>query len=175
MNGNFETETDMCTHTRTYRHANPFAFTTEYHAAEGISKWRIGTPPVLQMAVLESSLDVFQHVTMAEVRTRSKELSQQFIDGVESRCKELVMASPRDPDARGSQVSFRHDESYAIMQCLISRGVVGDFRAPDMMRFGFTPLYVDSNDIQQAIDILADIMDKGEWDREHFKQKLFVT
>ena len=157
-------------------HAKPFEFSLEYAPAEGISRFRVGTPPVLQMACLEAALDVFDAAPpMAAVRRRSVELSEQFIGGVEARCPMLTLASPRDPEERGSQVSFRFEEAYAVVQALIARGVVGDFRAPDMMRFGFTPLYLDAGDVGRAVDVLAEVMEKRLWDQEHLKRKSFVT
>lgn len=157
-------------------HARPFDFTLQYEPAAGISKFRIGTPPVLQMACLEAALDVFEAAPpMSEIRRRSMELSQSFIDGVEARCPMLTLASPRNPRERGSQVSFRFHEAYAVMQCLISRGVIGDFRAPDMIRFGFTPLYLDAQDVDRAVDTLSEVMAMRLWDEDRFKKKSFVT
>ena len=105
---------------------------------------RVGTPPLLAYAALEAALEAWDGVDMADVRARSIALSELFIAEVEARCPDLVLASPRDPQRRGSQVSFRFPEGYAAMQALIARGVIGDFRAPDIMRFGFTPLYLDT-------------------------------
>ena len=136
---------------------------------------RIGTPPVLAMAALDVALDVFDDVSMADVRARSVELSERFIAGVEASCPSLELASPRDPSQRGSQVSFRHPEGYAVMQALIARDVIGDFRAPDLIRFGFTPLYLDEADIDAAVEILADIMATDAWDTPEFRERKAVT
>jgi kynureninase len=145
-------------------HDAPFAFEPEYRPGAGIERMRVGTPPVLAMAALEAALDVWDGVDMGALRARSIDLSEQFIAGVEAACPMLTLASPRDPGARGSQVSFRFGHGYAAMQALIARGVIGDFRAPDIMRFGFTPLYLGERDVQAAIDILAEVMQNRLWD-----------
>jgi len=156
-------------------HEAPFAFDLDYRPGTGIERMRVGTPPVLQMAALEAALDVWDHVDVADVRARSVELSTQFIAGVEARCPALTLASPRDPAQRGSQVSFRFSDGYAAMQALIAHGVIGDFRAPDIMRFGFTPLYVGPDDVARAVDILATVMDGRLWDRPEYKTRAKVT
>ena len=136
---------------------------------------RVGTPPVIQMTALDCALDIWDMTTMEEVRARSITLSELFIAEVEAACPGLKLASPRDPQARGSQVSFRFDQGYAAMQALIARGVIGDFRAPDIMRFGFTPLYLDEDDVRGAVAILAEIMNDSLWDREEYKARKAVT
>ncbi len=103
------------------------------------------------------------------------ELTEAFIRGVEAACPGLTLASPRDPAGRGSQVSFRHPEGYAIMQALIARGVIGDFRAPDILRFGFTPLYTTTADVEGAVAALSEIMATGAWDRPEFRARAAVT
>ncbi len=156
-------------------HEAPFAFDLSYRPGMGIERMRIGTPPVLQMAVLEAALDVWEGVDLHDLRARSIELSERFIAGVEDACPALTLASPRDPQARGSQVSFRHSEGYAVMQALIARGVIGDFRAPDILRFGITPLYNDEGDIDRAVQVLREIMDGALWDREEYRTRAAVT
>jgi len=156
-------------------HAAPFAFDLDYRAAPGIDRMRVGTPPILALAALDAALDVWDMTTMADVRARSVELTEAFIKGVEAACPMLVLASPRDAGNRGSQVSFRHPDGYAIMQALIARGVIGDFRAPDILRFGFTPLYTTFEDVAGAVRILAEVMDKALWDRPEYKTKARVT
>jgi kynureninase len=156
-------------------HEAPFAFDLDYRPAPGIERMRVGTPPILQLAALEAALDVWDHADMGEVRARSIELSEAFIAGVEATCPSLTLASPRDPAQRGSQVSFRHAEGYAIMQALIARGVIGDFRAPDILRFGFTPLYIGMKEVTGAVKILAEIMDGALWDRPEHKTRARVT
>ncbi len=156
-------------------HAAPFAFDMDYRPSPGIERMRVGTPPVLQMAALEAALDVWEGVSLHEVRAKSVELSELFIREVEDRCPQLKLVSPRQPENRGSQVSFAFDEGYAAMQALIAAGVIGDFRAPDVMRFGFTPLYIDADDVMKAVIILEDIMRNKAWDRQEFKQRAAVT
>jgi kynureninase len=136
---------------------------------------RVGTPPVLQMATLEAALDVWDAVDMADVRAASLELSELFIAEVEARCPMLRLISPRDGAERGSQVSFGFEHGYAAMQALIARDVIGDFRAPDVMRFGFTPLYLDRADILSAVEVIEDVMQNRLWDRPEYHQKNRVT
>jgi len=156
-------------------HASPFAFDLAYTPGAGIERMRVGTPPVIQIAALEAALDIWDMVDMAQVRARAVALSQMFIQEVETRCPDLTLASPRDAAMRGSQVSFKHQEGYAIMQALIAHGVVGDFRAPDILRFGITPLYVNEADILRAAKTLQDIMQGRLWDRDAYKVRAAVT
>ncbi|MEZ5478692.1 MAG: kynureninase [Thiolinea sp.] len=156
-------------------HAAPFAFEPHYQAGRGIERMRVGTPPVLALAALEAALDVWDGVSLAEVRAQSIHLSELFIQTVEAHCPELALASPRNASQRGSQVSFRFEQGYAAMQALIARGVIGDFRAPDTMRFGFTPLYLDEQDVQQAASILAAVIKQRLWDNPVYMKKAAVT
>lgn len=156
-------------------HEAPFAFDLDYRAGPGIERMRVGTPPVLALSVLEAALDAWEGVDMAALRAQSLALSEAFIAGVEARCPMLTLASPRDGTQRGSQVSFRFEEGYAAMQALIARGVIGDFRAPDIMRFGFTPLYLSEADVARAVDIIAEVMTDRLWDRAEYKQRNAVT
>ncbi len=156
-------------------HEAPFAFDLDYRPGRGVERMRVGTPPILQLAALEAAMDIWDGVEMADVRTRSIELSEAFIAGVEARCTDLTLASPRDPAARGSQVSFRHRDGYAIMQALIARGVIGDFRSPDILRFGFTPLYLSPDDVARAVDVLAEVMESRAWDRPEYRTRARVT
>lgn len=156
-------------------HQAPFAFDLDYRPGEGISRMRVGTPPVIQMAVLDAALDAFDGVDMADIRAQSIALSEQFISEVEAGCKDVELASPRDPNARGSQVSFRFHEGYAGMQALIARGIIGDFRAPDIMRFGFCPLYNTAEEVSHAASALCEIIVTGEWDKPEFKARKAVT
>lgn len=156
-------------------HDAPFAFERAYRPSPGIDRMRVGTPPVVQMAILEAALDVWEDIDMAALRARSVELTELFIREVERRCPALELASPRSAAERGSQASFRFAEGYAAMQALIARGVIGDFRAPDIMRFGFAPLYLDESDVLKAVDILADIIAARAWDRPEFHKREAVT
>ena len=156
-------------------HATPFAFELGYRPAPGIDRLRAGTPPVLSLAALDAALDVFDGVDMLALRKRSIALSEDFIRRIEADCPELQLASPRDPERRGSQVSFRFAEGYAAMQALIARGVIGDFREPDVMRFGFTPLYIGFAEVETAARTLVEIVRGGLWDRPEFHARNKVT
>lgn len=156
-------------------HDAPFAFYPDYRPGPGIDRMRVGTPPVLQMAALEAALDIWDQVDMDALRTKSDELCERFIAGVEATCPDLTLASPREAAMRGSQVSFRFEHGYSVIQALIARGVIGDFRAPDIMRFGFTPLYIDEGDVDRAVETLADIMSNRLWDRPEHHTRAAVT
>jgi kynureninase len=156
-------------------HEAPFVFDQAYRPGAGVQRMRVGTPPILSMAALDAALDVWVGVSIEDVRVRSIELSERFIAEVEQRCPQLVLASPRDPAQRGSQVSFRFADGYPAMQALIALGVIGDFRAPDIMRFGFTPLYLDMDDVVRAAEALERIIRDGLWDRPEFHKRAAVT
>jgi kynureninase len=156
-------------------HAAPFAFDLAYRPGAGIERMRVGTPPILALAALDAALDVWDDVDMADVRQASLRLAELFIAEVEAHCPELALASPRDGRVRGSQVSFRHPEGYAIMQALIARGVIGDFRAPDILRFGLTPLYIGESDIVAAVDVMASVMQSRAWDDPRYASRGLVT
>jgi kynureninase len=156
-------------------HAAPFDFEPRYRAGAGVARMRVGTPPVLALAALDAALDVWEGVAMADLRARSQSLSERFISAVEAACPDLTLASPRDPECRGSQVSFRFAEGYAATQALIARGVIGDFRAPDIMRFGITPLYLDEGDIDRAAQTLAEILNGRIWDDPAYRTRAAVT
>lgn len=156
-------------------HDAPFAFDLDYRPVNGVSRMTVGTPAILSLSSLNAALDVFDDVDMADIRKKSISLSELFIAEVEVACPQLTLASPRNPLGRGSQVSFKFSEGYAVMQALIARGVIGDFRAPDIMRFGFTPLYISHQDVVDAVAILADILKTGSWDKPEFKARSKVT
>ena len=156
-------------------HASPFAFELDYRAGPGIERMRVGTPPIIAFAALDAALDVWDDVAIEDVRVRSIELSELFIAEVERRCPELELASPRAAQERGSQVCFRYEHAYPAMQALIERGVIGDFRAPDVMRFGIAPLYLDAGDMIRAAGILAEIVARRLWDRSEHRERRAVT
>ncbi|PZX39324.1 kynureninase [Roseinatronobacter thiooxidans] len=156
-------------------HEAPFAFDLDYRPGAGIDRMRVGTPSILQLAALDAALDVWDGVDMADLRARSLELQEIFITRVAAECPDLALASPREGTQRGSQVSFRHPHGYAIIQALIAEGVIGDFRAPDILRFGFTPLYLSQQDVEQAADKLCAILRENRWDRPEFHQRAKVT
>lgn len=156
-------------------HDAPFAMEMTYRPAMSTERLRIGTPPIVQLAILDEALDAFDGIGMQDLRASAIRLSELFIREVEARCPMLALASPRDPEDRGSQVSFRFDNGYEAMQALIARGVIGDFRAPDIMRFGFTPLYLDDADIIAAAQILEDIMARETWKDPKYAVRSRVT
>ncbi len=156
-------------------HAAPFEFEPGYRPAASIERFRVGTPAVLQVAALDAAMDAWEGIDMPEVRAASIELSELFIEEIQARVPQLELASPRDASLRGSQVSFHFSEGYAAMQAIIARGVIGDFRAPDIMRFGLTPLFIDKDDIRAAIDIIEEVMRDKLWDKPEYKTKSKVT
>ena len=158
-------------------HAAPFAFDPAYRPAPGVSRMRVGTPPILSMRALEAALDLFDMADMADLEAKSRALSELFISEVERRVPpgEIELASPRDPAQRGSQASFRCPHGYAVVQALIAEGVIGDFRAPDLMRFGFAPLYLRYADVADAAFRLAEILHERRWDRPEHHVRASVT
>jgi len=158
-------------------HAAPFAFEPVYRAAEGIAQMSVGTPPILGLAALDAALDVWDGVDMGEVQRKSAALCDLFIEEVERRCAAfgLLLASPRDAALRGSQVSFRCPEGYAVMQALIGAGVIGDFREPDVIRFGFTPLYTRYRDVVDAAVTLEHVLRDGVWKNPAYQVRSKVT
>jgi kynureninase len=157
-------------------HADPFAFDEAYRPADGILRFLTGTPSILALAALDAGLATFDGITMADVEAKARALSQLFVDEVEARCgDEVRLACPRNPAARASHVVFAHPNGYAMMQALIARGAIGDFRAPDLMRFGFTPLYTRFEDVWRAAEILGKIVATREWDQPRFKTRAKVT
>jgi len=159
-----------------FGHAEPFAFDDDYRPVSGIRRFLTGTPSILALAALDCGFDTFAGIAMADIEAKARALSQTFIDEVEARCgAEVSLASPRDPASRASHVVFAHAQGYVVMQALIARGVIGDFRAPDLMRFGFTPLYTRFADVVRAAEILADILATRAWDRPEFRERKAVT
>jgi kynureninase len=158
-------------------HEAPFDFAGAYRPAPGIRRFLAGTPPILSLVALETGVEMFLAVDQAALRAKSVALTEQFIALVEARCAGcgLELASPRDARRRGSQVAFRHAQGHPIMQALIARGVIGDFRAPDLLRFGFAPLYVRFVDLFDAVVRLQEILSEQAWDRPEFKQRAAVT
>ena len=156
-------------------HAAPFAMELGYRPAEGAERLRVGTPAIIQLSVLEEAMRVWEGVSMDEIRASSIRLSELFIAEVEGRCPGLRLASPRDPEARGSQVSFAFEGGYPAMQALIERGVIGDFRAPDIMRFGITPLYLDEEDIRAAASVIEEVIRQDLWRDPKYQVRSRVT
>jgi kynureninase len=163
-------------------HAEPFAFSTEYAPAPGMSRFVCGTPPILSLAALECGVDTLLAAEavggLPAIRKKSLALTDLFIDLVDARCGGygLTVITPRNHEARGSQVSLAHaDGGYAIVQALISRGVIGDFRAPDVLRFGFTPLYTRFVDVWDAVDRLQQVLATKAWQEPRFNVAARVT
>ena len=157
-------------------HAAPFAFDDAYAPADGMTRMLTGTPAVLGLIALEEGLKTFDGVDMTALREKSMRLGDIFIHLVEARLPGVFdLASPRDAGHRGSQVSVRHPGAYAIVQALIAAGVVGDFRAPDVARFGFTPLYLSYADVFESVDRLCTVMETEAWREPRFNQRLAVT
>ncbi len=144
-------------------HAAPFAFTDDYAPAPGIARFLAGTPPILGLEALEAGLDAFEGVTMERLWSKSIELFDIFHANMEAHCPQLPCITPRWHEKRGSHISFRHDHAFELCQALIAQNVIGDFRAPDVLRFGITPLYLGAEDIVRAVDILARILRDETW------------
>jgi kynureninase len=160
-----------------FGHARPFAFDQAYEPAQGMRRLLVGTTSVLAMIALEEALKVYEGVSMLAIRAKSESLTELFIELYDAHIAPLGfgLATPRDAAQRGSQVSFTHPDGYAIMQALIARGVVGDFRAPNILRFGFAPLYVSYSDMVRSVEILREVMESGDWKKSEFQQRKAVT
>ena len=158
-------------------HANPFAFDDGYCPAPGLRRFLAGTPPILSMAALDDALTMFDGLDLGALFAKSAALCDYFIAQIETRCATFGfdLISPRDPCTRGSHVSFAHPQAYMVCQALIARRVVGDFRAPDVLRMGFAPLYNSFTDVWRAADVLTDIMATGAWDDAQFQARNRVT
>jgi len=160
-----------------FGHEAPFAFEPHYRPAPGAARYLCGTPPVLAMAALDAALELWDDVDMTALRAKSLALTDAFIATVEAMCPDmgLELVTPRDPARRGSQVSFSHPQGHAVMQALIARGVIGDFRAPDILRFGFTPLYTRFTDVFDAAAILREVLTSRDYTRPQFQIRARVT
>jgi kynureninase len=156
-------------------HAVPFDFVDDYRPARGIDRFLAGTPPILSIAALESGLDAFEGVSIERLWAKSIALFDVFHGLMEARCPELVCISPRGPDQRGSHISFAHPHAFEICQALIYDGVIGDFRAPDVVRFGLTPLYLGFEDIWEGVDRLVRILESERWRDPRFAVRGKVT
>jgi kynureninase len=158
-------------------HARPFDFVDDYAPAPGVGRFLAGSHPILGIAALEVGVDLMLRADAQCRVDKSRALSELFVALVESRCAGLglELASPRDAQARGSHVAFRCAQAYAVIQALIGRGVIGDFRAPDLMRFGFAPLYNRHTDIWHAVENLRDVLQTAAWNRPDFTQRHAVT
>ena len=160
-----------------FGHAAPFDFATSFKPAAGIERLQCGTPSILAMQVLDAGLDTFADIDMAALREKSLALSDLFWQLMDQHCREFGFAciSPREHGRRGSQLSFTHEHAYAVMQAIIDRGVIGDFRQPNVLRFGFTPLYLRHTDIWDAVMIIRDVMLAGAWQTDRYQHRQKVT
>jgi kynureninase len=160
-----------------WSHRSPFDFTRDYEIGEGINRMLCGTQPIVSLCALEVGVDIMARADIHKIREKSKRMGDLFIAAVEQKCNDygFDIVSPRRADQRGSQVSLSHENGYAIMQALIERGVIGDFRAPDILRFGLTPLYLRYVDVWDAVDILSDIMAKEIWKAPKYSVRAAVT
>ena len=158
-------------------HEAPFAFDTDYRPAPGIDRQLCGTPSILAMAALEVGVEIAARADMKELRKKSQRMGDFFLELVEAHCDGygLEVACPRDSEKRGSQVSLRHEDGYPIMQALIANGVIGDFRAPDVLRFGFTPLYLSYRDVWDAAFVPKKILETDVWRLPEFQKRQLVT
>ena len=156
-------------------HARPFAFNDDYEPAPGVDRLLCGTPGILGLAALEVGVDLIAEIGIERLHAKSQALSEFFRQCLAEAELDLDLVSPTDPAERGSQLSFRHPEAYAICQALIARGVIGDFRDPDILRFGFAPAYLRLADMADAVRHLAEVLETGEWQRAEFRERAAVT
>ncbi|OPG12949.1 kynureninase [Microbispora sp. GKU 823] len=159
-------------------HAAPFDFEPHYRPAPGVRRFATGSPPILSYAALNASLDIWERVDLSEVRAKSVALTSLFIDLLDDLVDPglgLTLATPRDPERRGSQVSYLHPQGYPVVRALADRGVVGDYREPDFVRFGFAPLYLRYVDVYDAATALAEVLGKELWRDERYARRLTVT
>jgi kynureninase len=156
-------------------HAAPFDFDPAYRPAPGIARFLTGTPSIIALAVLEAGLGTFDGVAMADVEVKAASLSECFRRAVTELCPEVALASPLDPASRGSHLVFAHDHAFAIVQALIARGVIGDYREPNLMRFGFAPLYNGHEEMWRAAEHLSAVLGSREWDSPRFRTRGRVT
>jgi kynureninase len=156
-------------------HASPFTFDDTYQPAPSVEAMRVGTPPVLGMSALDAALDVFAKADLGALKQKADRMFDIFASEMEATCPQLEIITPRDPAQRGNQIALRFGEAYAVMQALIARGVIGDFRTPDIIRIGFAPLYVRYEDVVRAAHILAGIMRDESWNRAEFMVRAKVV
>jgi kynureninase len=160
-----------------FGHASPFTFEENYRPADGIARFMCGTPQVLGLTALECGVDLMRRADMCELRRKSVRLGQLFIERMDLRCAQFGfrLAGPADPERRGSQISYAHPNGYEIVQALKARDVIGDFRAPDILRFGLTPLYLRYADVAETVERLRDVCQTRAWDKPEYRERAAVT
>lgn len=158
-----------------FGHAAPFAFSDDYAPAPGIDRLQCGTAPILGLAALEVGVDLVAEIGVDRLARKSRALSEFFLECLGEWGLDLELVSPLDSTRRGSQLSFRHAEAYAICQALIARGVIGDFRDPDILRLGFAPAYLRFEDMAEAARHLVEVLESGEWKKPEFSERAAVT
>jgi kynureninase len=160
-----------------FGHARPFDFVDDYAPAEGIARFLCGTPPVLGLAALECGVNLLLEADMAQLRAKAIALGQLFVERMTPLCERhgFVLASPADPALRAGQIANSHPEGYGIVQALIARGVIGDFRAPDILRFGLTPLTLRHAEVARAVELIGEVMERREWDHPDYRERKAVT
>lgn len=156
-------------------HAAPFAFSDDYTPAPGVDRLLAGTPHIIGLAALEVGADIAAEIGIAPLAEKSRRMSEFFRAVVTEKLPDLELVSPIDPAVRGSQLSFRHEHAYPICQALIARGIIGDFREPDILRFGFAPSYLSFEDVFKAATALAELIETGEWQHPEFSERSKVT
>jgi kynureninase len=158
-----------------FGHAAPFAFEHSYRPADGIVRMAVGTPPILSLAALETGIDILLEASIDALRAKSLKQAEVFAKLMEQECVGFRFASPADPAQRGSQLCYDHEHGWPIMRALIARGVIGDYRAPNILRFGFTPLYLGFTELYDSVAILRDIMQSRGWDKPEHHARARVT
>ncbi|MGE4408963.1 MAG: kynureninase [Sphingobium sp.] len=156
-------------------HGDPFGFVDDYHPAAGVGRFLCGTPSILAMAALEVGVDLMLEADVALLAEKAEALTEAFIAGMDKLCPDMELITPRRWSERGSHVAYAHADAWAVSQALIRRGVVGDFRAPDAIRFGFAPLYISLSDVGRAVEIIAEVLDSKAWDAPEFRSRNRVT
>jgi kynureninase len=156
-------------------HAAPFAFDRDFRPDAGIKRFLCGTPPIISLRGVDAALDALEGVEVAALREKSLALTELFMARITALLPELDIITPREPTQRGSQVAIAFDNGYSVVQAMIERGVIGDFRAPDIMRFGFAPLYLRFQDVWDAAEILAECVRAEVWREPRYSQRLAVT
>lgn len=156
-------------------HRQPFAMSADFAPAPGISRGRVGTAPMLSLLALDAALDCFEGLDLAVIRERSLSLTSLFLDALDAFGLELPVLTPREPGRRGSQVALSHPQAYAVVRALMARGVIGDFREPDILRLGFAPLYLSHFDVLAAARQLSDVLRDEEYSEQRHQQRAVVT